>query len=98
MISGQCVPAMVAQCAVEPEVAMDLFSACLEFKFQIWYCHRVPFVHLSVRPSVSYFDFSGQSAGPIRLKFGSNVPLLTGCWDCKAYSGHMTWNRSKLPT
>ena len=32
----------------------------------------------TVRPSVSYFDFSGQTAGPIRLKFGSNVPLLTG--------------------
>ena len=32
----------------------------------------------TVRPSVSYLDFSGQTSGPIRLKFGSRVPLLTG--------------------
>ena len=42
-----------------------------------------------IRPSVSYFDFSGQTAGPIRPKFGSNVPLLTCNEDCKARSGYI---------
>ena len=55
-------------------------------------------VRPSIRPSISYFDFSCQTAGPIRLKFGSKVPLLTGHGNCKARSGHVTLSRSKWPT
>ena len=44
----------------------------------------------TVRPSVSYLDFSGQTARPIQLKLGSNVLLLIGNGDRKARSGHVT--------
>ena len=52
----------------------------------------------SIRPSVPRSDFSGQTDGPIWLKFGSNVSLLTGKRDCKARSGHMTLSGSKWLT
>ena len=63
-----------------------IFLAFLELEIQTSCCHRAPSVCLSI----SDFDFSGQTAGPIRLKFGSNVLLLTGSWDCKARSSHVT--------
>ena len=48
--------------------------------------------------TVSCFDLSSQTAGPIRLKFGSNIPLLTGNGDCIAHSGHVIFSGSKWPT
>uniref|UniRef100_A0A8C4Q6S1 Small nuclear ribonucleoprotein polypeptide A' n=1 Tax=Eptatretus burgeri TaxID=7764 RepID=A0A8C4Q6S1_EPTBU len=52
----------------------------------------------SVCLSVSYFDFTGQIAGLIRLKICSNVLVLTGNGDRKARSGHMNVRRSKWLT
>ena len=70
------------------------FLAYLVFKFKIRYYHRVP----SVRLSVSYFDFSAETTGPIQLTFGSNDPLLTDNRDCKAHSSFVTLSPSKWPT
>ena len=67
------------------------FLADVEFKFQIS-------IVIAPCPSVSFFDFSGQTAGPIWLKFCSNVSLLTANRNCKPRSSHMCLRRSKWPT
>ena len=47
-----------------------------------------------IHPSVSSFDLSGHTAWPIQLKFGSNIPLVSGNKNCEAHSGHKTLSRS----
>uniref|UniRef100_A0A8C4R532 Agouti domain-containing protein n=1 Tax=Eptatretus burgeri TaxID=7764 RepID=A0A8C4R532_EPTBU len=66
----------------------------MELEFQKRYCRRAPFIRLSS----SYFDFSGQTAGPIWLKLGSEVRLLIGNRDFKSLFGHVTLSVSKWQT
>ena len=86
---------VIAQHIARSRPWLAIYYSSHEQVTAVWPTSTNEVFFMSVHPSISYFDFSGQTAAPIRLKFGSNVPLLTDNRNCKARSGHMSSSRSK---